>query len=84
MTRGLLRLSTLGGEHFLKVPEKFRSFRLFSGNVKLQQKDGKPAEILKGIEYKNLTIGVPKEKWANERRFVQFKYYSIRLIHNIL
>lgn len=74
MTRGLLRLSTLGGEHFLKVPETFRSFRLFSGNVKLQQKDGKPAEILKGIEYKNLTIGVPKEKWANERRFVFFNF----------
>lgn len=25
-------------------------------------------EVIKGISYKNLTIGVPKEKWTNEKR----------------
>ena len=32
------------------------------------RKDAKPAEPIKGIPYKNLTIGVPKEIWTNERR----------------
>jgi len=31
-------------------------------------KDAKPVESVKGIPYKNLSIGVPKEIWANERR----------------
>lgn len=38
MTRGVLRLCTLGGEHFLKVPEAFRPSRLFSGKQKLNFK----------------------------------------------
>jgi NAD(P) transhydrogenase len=52
----------------MKVPQTIRSLRLFSGSVKILQKDGKPVEAIKGIAYKNLTIGVPKEKWTNERR----------------
>lgn len=68
MTRGVLRLCTLGGEHFLKVPEVFRPSRLFSGSRRLLEKDGKPVDVIKGISYKKLTIGVPKEKWTNERR----------------
>jgi len=32
------------------------------------RKDAKPAEPIKGIPYKNLSIGVPKEIWTNERR----------------
>lgn len=32
------------------------------------RKDAKPAEPIKGIPYKNLSIGVPKEVWTNERR----------------
>lgn len=33
------------------------------------RKDAKPAEPIKGIPYKNLSIGVPKEIWTNERRY---------------
>ncbi|XP_063700559.1 NAD(P) transhydrogenase, mitochondrial-like [Culicoides brevitarsis] len=44
------------------------SRRLFSKSVRILQKDGKPVEVIKGIPYKNLTIGVPKERWQNERR----------------
>ncbi|KAK2721039.1 hypothetical protein QYM36_003353 [Artemia franciscana] len=32
------------------------------------RKDAKPSEPIKGIPYKNLSIGVPKEIWQNERR----------------
>lgn len=42
----------------------------FTGSVKLLQKDGKPATAVTGIPYKNLVIGVPKERWVNERRYV--------------
>lgn len=31
-------------------------------------KDAKAAEPVKGVPYKNLSIGVPKEIWTNERR----------------
>lgn len=41
---------------------------LFSGTARLFQKDTKPAAVVKGISYQNLKIGVPKEKWVNERR----------------
>ena len=68
MSQGVLRLCTLGGEHLLKCPRPLHPSRLFSGSVKLLSKDGKPVEAIKGIPYKNLTIGVPKEKWVNEKR----------------
>uniref|UniRef100_A0A6B2EGJ3 NAD(P) transhydrogenase, mitochondrial n=1 Tax=Phlebotomus kandelakii TaxID=1109342 RepID=A0A6B2EGJ3_9DIPT len=68
MTRGVLRLCTLSGEHILRIPRPIHPLRLFSGSVKLLQKDGKPVEAIKGIAYKNLTIGCPKERWNNERR----------------
>lgn len=32
------------------------------------QDAAKPAEPIPGIPYKNMTIGVPKEIWQNERR----------------
>lgn len=42
----------------------------FTGSVRLLEKSaGKPVEAIKGVPYKNLTIGVPKEKWTNERRY---------------
>lgn len=68
MTLGVLRLCTLSGEHILRIPRPIHPLRLFSGSVKLLQKDGKPVEAIKGISYKNLTIGCPKERWNNERR----------------
>jgi len=68
MSQGVLRLCTLGGEHLMRLPRSFQPARLFSGSVKLFNKDGKPVEAIKGIPYKNLTIGVPKEKWINEKR----------------
>lgn len=68
MSQGVLRLCTLSGEHLLKCPRPFHSSRLFSGSVKLLNKDGKPVDAIRGIPYKNLTIGVPKEKWLNEKR----------------
>lgn len=70
MSQGVLRLCTLGGESLLRIPSAVQPIRLFSKSVKLLQKDGKPVEAIKGVPYKNLTIGVPKEKWANERRCV--------------
>ena len=42
------------------------------------RKDAKPAEPIKGIPYKNLSIGVPKEIWTNERRY--YTIFSIFLI----
>ena len=39
------------------------------------RKDAKPAEPIKGIPYKNLTIGVPKEVWTNERRYLMHFYF---------
>jgi H+-translocating NAD(P) transhydrogenase len=68
MSQGVLRLCTLGGEHLLKCPKPLHPSRLFSGSFKLLNKEGKPLEAVKGVPYKNLTIGVPKEKWLNERR----------------
>lgn len=35
-------------------------------------KSASPAEV-KGIPYKQLTIGVPKERWQNEKRYVLSK-----------
>lgn len=68
MTRGILRLCAHQKVNFVKFGEPLTPIRLFSGSVKLLQKDGKPVEVVKGIPYKNLTIGVPKERWQNERR----------------
>lgn len=68
MVRGVLRLCSHQRENLLKLREPLNSTRLFSGTVKLLQKDGKPVEAIKGVPYKNLTIGVPKERWQNERR----------------
>lgn len=64
-----------------------------SGSVKLLQKDGKPATAATGIPYKNIVIGVPKERWVNERRWVvddllykryltKTSYCYIRLLSN--
>jgi len=68
MGRGVLRLCAHHRESLLKFKEPFNNTRLFSGTVKILQKDGKPVEAIKGIPYKNLSIGVPKEKFKNERR----------------
>lgn len=35
---------------------------------KAETKSEKVVPAVKGIPYKQLTIGVPKEKWQNERR----------------
>lgn len=68
MARGVLRLCCLHGEQMLRVPKPFHPRRLFTNSIKILQKDGKPLEAIKGISYKNLTIGVPKERWQNEKR----------------
>lgn len=68
MTRGLLRLCSHNREGILRLKEPIVSSRLFSGSVRFAQKDGKPVEVVKGIPYKNLSIGIPKERWQNERR----------------
>jgi NAD(P) transhydrogenase len=67
MSQGVIRLCTLGGSRTVAF-STCHPIRLFSKSVKLLQKDGKPVEAIKGVPYKNLTIGVPKEKWANEKR----------------
>lgn len=41
---------------------------MLSDTARLFQKDAKPAAVIKGVPYNNLKIGVPKEKWVNERR----------------
>lgn len=68
MTRGILRLCAHQRATLIKFGEPLTPLRLFSGSAKRFQKDGKPVEVVKGIPYKNLTIGVPKERWQNERR----------------
>uniref|UniRef100_A0A1L8E0C8 NAD(P) transhydrogenase, mitochondrial n=1 Tax=Nyssomyia neivai TaxID=330878 RepID=A0A1L8E0C8_9DIPT len=80
MTRGVLRLCTLSGQHILRIPRPIHPLRLFSGSVKILQKDGKPVEAIKGIEYKNLTIGCPKERWNNERRVAMTPAVAATLI----
>uniref|UniRef100_A0A1B0CS25 NAD(P) transhydrogenase, mitochondrial n=2 Tax=Lutzomyia longipalpis TaxID=7200 RepID=A0A1B0CS25_LUTLO len=80
MTGGVLRLCTLSGQHLLRIPRPIHPLRLFSGSVKLLQKDGKPVEAIKGIEYKNLTIGCPKERWNNERRVAMTPAVAATLI----
>lgn len=68
MSQGVLRLCTLSGGHLLKTPASLRPHRLFSTTIKLFQADGKPVEAVNGVAYKDLTIGVPKERWLNEKR----------------
>lgn len=68
MTRGILRLCAHQKATLVKFGEPLTPIRFFSGSAKLLQKDGKPVEVIKGIPYKNLTIGVPKERWQGERR----------------
>ena len=68
MSQGVLRLCTLSGEHLLKTPSSLRPHRLFSATIKLLQADNKPVEVVNGVPYSQLTIGVPKERWLNEKR----------------
>lgn len=70
MTRGLLRLCKIGGEHMLTINRPPQAFRLLRTSAKyLKDAAAKPAvEPIKGVSYSNLKIGVPKEKWTNERR----------------
>lgn len=68
MTHGVLRLCTTHGEKFLRLPQPIHPLRLFTKSARYLEKDAKPVEVIKGISYKNLTIGVPKEKWLNEKR----------------
>lgn len=46
-----------------------RGLRTYARPLRKDAKDAKPAEPIKGIPYKNLSIGVPKEIWTNERRY---------------
>lgn len=41
----------------------------FTDSARLFDKGAKPSESIKGIPYKNVKIGVGKEKWNNEKRF---------------
>lgn len=38
------------------------------GSAAVFEKNAKPSEAIAGIPYKNLKIGVGKEKWTNEKR----------------
>lgn len=67
MSQGVLRLCTLSGEHLLKTPASLRPYRFFSTTIKRFQADSKPI-VVSGVAYKDLTIGVPKERWLNEKR----------------
>ncbi len=49
-----------------------RGLRTYARPLRKDAKDAKPAEPIKGIPYKNLSIGVPKEIWTNERRYPRF------------
>lgn len=40
------------------------------GSTAVLEKNAKASEAIAGIPYKNLKIGVGKEKWTNEKRFV--------------
>ncbi|XP_055377553.1 NAD(P) transhydrogenase, mitochondrial-like [Condylostylus longicornis] len=79
MTRGVLTLCKYANTNFYTTPV-INPLRLFSGSVKILQKDGKPVEAVKGIPYKNLVIGVPKERWTNERRVAMTPAVSAALI----
>lgn len=69
MARGVLRLCTLHGEQLLRVAKPYQTLRLFTNSLRVLEKEAsKPAQAIKGVSYKNLTIGVPKEKWLNEKR----------------
>lgn len=81
MTRGLLQIyATKLPKYELKhinvcksqrVPtvqcNRYTSIRQFNTQSHLR-KDVKPETEIKGVPYKNLTIGVPKEIWQNEKR----------------
>lgn len=71
MSQGVLRLCTIGGEHLFRIPTPMlrNPARVFSRSVRLLNQDGKPVEVIRGVPYKNLTIGVPKERWINEKRY---------------
>jgi len=60
---GVLRVNTLRPIQSPLICS-LRGIRIYSR----LHKDAKSAEPIKGIPYKNLSIGVPKEIWKNERR----------------
>lgn len=45
------------------------------GSSSLFEKSAKPSESIKGIPYKQLKIGVGKEKWTDEKRCVTERNY---------
>lgn len=50
--------------------------KLFLGSAILCEQNAKPSESIKGIPYKNLKIGVGKEKWTDERRYVTYTLFE--------
>ncbi len=62
---GVLRAINAHGPAQSQLVCSVRGLRTYARPLR---KDAKPAEPIKGIPYKNMTIGVPKEIWANERR----------------
>lgn len=69
MARGILSYGLYNRLAYTQVPCRKFQLRLFSSPAKSDDK----AKVA-GIPYKNLTIGVPKEKWTNERRYA-YNYY---------
>lgn len=53
---------------------KFEFFNYFfsfpADTAYLNEKSTKTSDKISGIPYKNLKIGVAKEKWTNEKRFL--------------
>lgn len=78
MVQGVLRLVNQQGCHSLAMVPLCNGIthhagstwkRLFSSTSKLLEKVATPPPPVKGIPYKNITIGVPKEIWQNEKRY---------------
>lgn len=77
MTRGILRIS------FSQRGSTVQNWRLYYSKAKNLTCGGKRSfstsnclrkekiqqEPISGIPYKNLTVGVPKEVWKNEKRY---------------
>lgn len=52
----------------MQFPKTTHPLRLLSCSARFSQKDCKTPTVSAGVPYKNLVIGVPKERWSNERR----------------
>ncbi|XP_065163521.1 NAD(P) transhydrogenase, mitochondrial-like [Atheta coriaria] len=82
MARGVLRLYVHTPNLLLLRNGGKASNRWFSSTGRSLQKEAQSADkkVIRGIPYKNLTIGVPKETWKNERRVAMTPVVAATLI----